>query len=490
VNVPLRRVAIAVALLFLALLVNANYVQVVDATSLSHNPHNSRLLIDSYSRQRGDILDDGQAVAASVPTKDTLKYLRTYPGGALFAPVTGYYSLVYGTTGLESSQNELLAGTAPELTISRLSSLFSGRSTVGGDVLLTLDKAAQTAAYQALAGRTGAVVALDPQTGAVLALATSPSYNPAPLSSHSTATELAYWKQLTSDPTDPMLDRATQDFYPPGSTFKIVTLAAALSGAGYTPKTQVPDPSSLALPDTTHRLHNFDSESCSSGPTQSLTDALVVSCDTAFAAIGLRLGLPTVQAEAARFGVGSTVPHLGIAQTASKVPTPPAGNPEFAAYDAIGQGDTVMTPLQMAMVTEAVADGGTEMTPYLVARTEAPNLTTLSTTSPTVYAHPMSAAVAGEISTMMTAVVTRGTGSAVALPGVQIAAKTGTAQTNGSNLDDWFVAFAPVAHPTIALAVVVLDQPGNAQTNQGGVVAAPIAKAVLSAYLAGARSGP
>jgi peptidoglycan glycosyltransferase len=491
VNVPLRRVAIFSLLLFVALIINANYVQVIDAHSLSTNPHNSRLIISEYSFQRGDILVDGQAVAQSVPTKSGgLAYQRTYPGKGLFAPVTGFYSLVYGASELESAYNEVLAGTDPRLTLDRLQTLFGGKHTQGGSVVTTLSKAAQTAAVKALDGREGAIAALDPKTGAILALVTSPSYEPGAISSDNTESDIRHWTALVKESRQPMLDRATQASYPPGSTFKIVTTAAALSSGRYTPQTQVADPPELALPLTSHLLHNFESESCSPDPTQSLAEALRVSCDTAFAKIGLELGPAAVRAEAEKFGFLSTIPGFPLSQNPSTFLPVPSDAPAFAALDAVGQGDVSATPLHMAMIAATIANGGVEMTPYVVARTLAPNLSALSTTTPNVFAQPVTPKVATEIKTMMVSVVASGTGTAAAIPGVAVAGKTGTAQTSVANrLDDWFIAFAPANDPTIAVAVVVADQPGVGQSNQGGLVAAPVAKQVIEAYLDAAKRG-
>lgn len=481
-NTPLRRLAVVCLLLFGALLVNANVVQVVEANSLSHNPHNVRAIITSYQQQRGDIVVGGRAVAESVPTSGPLKYLRVYPGGSLFAPITGFDSPVYGTSQIEHAYNSLLSGEDPRLTFDRFTSLFTGRRPQGGSVVLTVDKVAQTVAAQQLAGRQGAVVALDPRTGAVLALVTSPSYDPAVVSTHNSAADMRAYQALLADPLMPMVDRATQEIYPPGSTFKIVTSAAAFASGRYTPQTVIPAPTQLALPQTTHVLHNFANEACSPTGTQTIFDAFRVSCDTAYADLGLHLGAGPLRAQAAAFGIGRTIPAFPLTQAASAFPPPVS--PPFLAFDAIGQGDVAMSPLQMAMITAAVANGGVEMTPYLVSQELAPNLSVLSTTSPATYARPMSGAIAAEITSMMEAVVSHGTGTVAQIPGVQVAGKTGTAQLGGSRLDDWFVSFAPAQAPRIAVAVVVLNQSGLGASNQGGLVAAPIARAVMSAYLA------
>ena len=236
-NKPIRRVAIACLLMFVILLVNDNIVQYANAKTLRDKPGNTRLLYQQYDRKRGDIVTaTGVTIASSVPTSDALKYLRTYPNGPLFAPVTGFYSIVYNASQIELAENSILAGTDDRLFgVQQLSNLITGRTPEGGNVVLTIDPVLQQVAYTALAGRKGAVVALDPSTGAILAMVTSPSYDPNVLSSHNTTSITADWAKLIADPTNPMLDRALSQTYPPGSTFKLITAAAALSTGRYTP---------------------------------------------------------------------------------------------------------------------------------------------------------------------------------------------------------------------------------------------------------------
>lgn len=477
-NRPLRKVAIATMLMFLALLINANFVQVVNATSLADNHHNSRLLYSQYSHRRGSIVVDGEAVAQSVATKDALKYLRVYPFGPAYAPVTGFYSLTYGYSDIEEAENTLLAGQSDTLFTRRLSDYFTGRTIQGGTVVLTLNAHAQGAAYNALTSRhyRGAVVAIDPRTGAILALVSTPSYDPTLVSTHNAAKNTAAWNSFLHDPMQPMLDRAISQTYPPGSTFKVITTAAALSSGRYTPSTVIPAPDRLTFRNG-KPIGNFAGEQCSPSGHMTLADALRLSCNTAYGGLGLRIGTDRIHAQAAAFGVGRnlTIP-MDVAQ--SVVPVENAA--PFVAQEAIGQHNDQMTPLQMAMVASAVANHGVLMAPYLVARELSPDSSVISQASPRELDRAVTPNVADELTSMMEGVVNSGTGTAAQIPGVQVAGKTGTAQHGTAAPYAWFIAFAPAANPRVAIAVLVENtQPGDT----GGKVAAPIAREVMQAVL-------
>ncbi|HEU5034698.1 MAG TPA: penicillin-binding protein 2 [Mycobacteriales bacterium] len=474
-NRALRRVALAALVMFAALLVNANVVQVGEANSLKNNPHNARVLLSEYSHQRGPIVVAGRAVALSKKTNDAYKYLRTYPGGALYAPVTGYYSLVVGTTGIEQAENSILSGDSDKLFVRRLSDYFTGRTPQGGEVVLTLDPKAQQAAFSALNGRRGAAVALDPRTGAVLAMVSTPSYDPTPLTTHDPKEIQRAYRNLLQQPGSPLLNRAISQTYPPGSTFKVVTAAAALSSGRFRPSSQLPAPNQLSLPQTTHKLQNFQGEQCAGGRQISLADALRVSCNTAFGALGLKLGQDRLRAQAQAFGFGSSfdIP-LPVATSVFPSDIPP---PQVA-FSAIGQFSDAVTPLQMAMVAAGVANHGVVMKPYLVQKTLAPDLSTLSTAQPQQLSRAVSPGVAAQLTQMMEGVVRSGTGTAAQLPGIAVAGKTGTAENvPGKPTHAWFICFAPAQNPRVAVAVLV----ENGGT--GGVAAAPIARQIMQAVL-------
>jgi penicillin-binding protein A len=480
VNKPIRRVAVACLLLFVILLVNDNVVQFANAKTLRNKPGNTRVLLQQYDRKRGDIVTStGVTIASSVPTNDTLKYLRKYPQGTVFAPVSGFYSIVYGATAVENAENSILSGTDDRLFVRQLKSFITGRSPQGGSVVLTIDPVLQQAAYTAMAGRKGAVVAVDPTTGAILALVSTPSYDPNLLSSHDEASITAEWKKLLADPSNPMLDRALSQTYPPGSTFKLVTAAAALSTGSYTPQTMIPAPDTLPLPQSSNVLTNFHGETCG-GTETTLIQALTISCNTAFGGLGLALGQDALRSQADAFGFDST---FSVPMKSADSVFPVDLSPANTIQSAIGQFDVRATPLQMAMIAATIANGGVLMRPYLVKEVLGPDLSVVDETKATAIRQAVSSQVAAELTQMMESVVQKGTGTAAQINGVQVAGKTGTAENaKGQPPHAWFVAFAPAQQPTIAVAVVV-ENGGGSNDATGGAIAAPIAKSVISALL-------
>ncbi len=473
-NAPLRRVAIAVLVLFTLLIVNANYIQVVRSDELRSDQGNTRVLAEEYNRERGSIIVDGTEIALSVPTDDVLNYLRQYPDGRLWAAVTGYYSLIYGSTMMEDAENEVLSGSDPRLTFRRLTDLFTGRDPQGGDVVLTLDPAVQRAAMAGLDGVTGAVVALDPRSGAVLGLASTPTYDPNELSSHDPDAIRAYAAELDDLERDPRLNRAIRETYPPGSVFKVVVSAAALEN-GYEPDTEVPAPDVLTLPGTRTELENFGGSDCASDERQSLIDALTISCNTAFAQLGIDLGEERIRETAERFGIDGEPREIPLEVAGSDIGE--INNDAELGVSSIGQQDVRVTPLQGAMIAAAVANDGQLMAPYMVDQVRAPDLTVIDRTEPEVLSEATSQDVANDLTEMMISVVENGSGGAARVDGVQVAGKTGTAENAGAD-HNWFVGFAPADDPTIAVAVFVANGGGT-----GGDVSAPIARDVIAAYL-------
>jgi peptidoglycan glycosyltransferase len=475
-NAPLRKVAIAALIMFGALLVNANVVQVGEASSLKNNPHNVRVLYSQYSHQRGPIVVGRTAVADSVATKDALKYLRTYPQGPTYAPVTGYYSLTYGFTATEQAENSILSGDSDKLFVKRLSDVFTGRQQQGGAVVLTINAKAQQVAFNALAGKRGAVVALDPRTGAILAMVSAPSYDPTKISTHNSATNTLWWNRYLHDPAQPLLNRAISQTYPPGSTFKVITTAAALSGGKYNPDTVIPAPNRLTFPNGSP-LSNFAGETCSPSQKMTLRDALKLSCNTAYGKLGIAVGSDAMQKQAQAFGFGQS---LHVPMTTAKSSVPLERDAPFVAQEAIGQHDDQVTPLQMAMVAAGIANHGVVMKPYLVAQERAPDSSVLSQASPQTLGRAVSDSVAAQLTSMMQTVVQSGTGTAAQIPGIAVAGKTGTAQHGTPAPYTWFISFAPADNPQVAVAVVVENTDPH---GTGGTVAAPIAKQVMEAIL-------
>jgi peptidoglycan glycosyltransferase len=486
VNRPLRRVALACMVLFGLLLVNANWVQVVKADDYRDDPRNSRVLLRTYENERGPIAvlaADGrrEALAESVPTEGPLTWLRQYPGGPAYAHVTGYYSLVYGATGVERSENPVLSGEDDRLFVRRLSDYITGNSPKGGTVVLTLDQAAQAAAFRGLEGKRGAVVAMDPRTGEVLAMVSLPSYDPERLSSFEPADIREYYAQLNDATGDPLLNRAIRRTYPPGSTFKVVTAAAALASGEVTPETRIPSPRVLDLPQTTADLRNFGGGSCS-GETSTLAEALRISCNTAFGSLGLTLPEDAVREQAQAFGFGEN--DLRVPTSVADSRYPEDTDPPQAAQSAIGQYDVRVTPLQMAMVAAGVANDGVVMRPRLVKEVQAPDFSVLEEPDPESYSRATSPEVAAELTRMMELVVAEGSGRRAQIAGVRVAGKTGTAQhAVGRPPHAWFIGFAPADDPQVAVAVVVEDGGNLGSEATGGALSAPIAAAVMRAVL-------
>jgi len=479
-NAPLRRVAVAVMVMFGLLLLNTNYLQVVRAADLRDDASNPRLILEEYSRERGPILVDGKPIAASVETEDRLKYKREYAEGPLYAPATGFYSIVYGASAIEAESNSILAGTDDSLFVRRVIDQFTGEQVKGGSVQLTLNPRAQKVAFDALDGRKGAVVALDPSTGAILAMVTSPSYDPNVLSSHDTAAVRAAFEGLNSDPAKPMLDRSTKETFFPGSTFKLVTAAAALESGRFQRNSEVNNAAQLDLPQTSSNLPNFDGQPCQPGGRATLEDALKRSCNAAFGQIGLDLGADALREQAEKFGFNRT---FDVPMTSARSLFPAELNAPQTAQSAIGQFDVRATPLQMAMVAAAIGNRGVLMNPFLVQEVRAPDLSVLDRTDPDEVGEAISPQTADTLAEMMVTVVEEGTGSNARIDGVRVGGKTGTAQQGGDRKPHaWFVSLAPVDDPLVAVAVV-LENGGGAPEVSGNELAAPIARAVMRAVL-------
>ena len=481
-NKPLRRVALACLLLFGILLLNANVQQFVLAEERRSDPKNRRVLLDEYSRERGPILVGTQQIAFSTKTDDELEYLREYAAGPIYAPITGYYSFIFGAEGIERSEREVLAGTDDRLFVRQIADLLTGEDQGGGSVLLTLNPAAQQAAWDGLQGQKGAVVALNPQTGAILAMASTPSYDPAALATHDGDLLQTNWDLLNADPEKPLLNRALRETYPPGSTFKIITAAAALESGNYDPdEPDIPAPDVLDLPLTDAVLPNQGGASCSSDEQITLRDALRISCNTAFGQLGMDLGAEALLAQSERFGFNST---FEVPMTSAESVFPTGINEPQTAQSAIGQFDVRATPLQMAMMIGAIANEGVVMAPYLVQEVRAPDLKPIDTAQPEELSEAVSPDVAAALVSMLVTVVDEGTGENAQIDGISVGGKTGTAQTSPDRPPyAWFVSFAPADNPTVAVAVLIEEANVAPDDISGGRLAAPIAKAVMEAVI-------
>jgi penicillin-binding protein A len=492
VDRQIRRLAIGFLVLFGALAVNLNYIQVVAADRIANNTANKRLLIEEYDIDRGDILaSDGRTVlATSEATGGDLKYQRIYPqdGSLGYGHLTGYHSFVYSRTELEQTYNDYLSARAEELFPQRFIDELLGRDEKGANLILTIDPELQGIASRELRGvGEGAVAAIDPQSGAVLALVANPTYDPNPLASHEPQEVRRSYRRLDpQEPDSPLVSRAIDTFFPPGSSFKIVTAAAALEN-GLGPDHLRPNPTALDLPQTEDDLENFGGGTCSGGSQIDMASALQQSCNVYFAGLGLELGAGALIEQAERFGFNGDVP-FDIAFVESQIPGPEAFEDDLpaVAQSAIGQRDVRTNVLHMALVAGAIGNEGTMMVPRLVRRIEDPKGRVLRELGPVEFGDPMAPENAAALTEMMVAVVSSGTGTAAAIPGVQVAGKTGTAQTaEGEAPHAWFVSFAPAQEPQIAVAVVVLNGGSLGSEATGGQLSAPIARALIEAHLRG-----
>jgi penicillin-binding protein A len=489
-NRALKRIALACLVMFGLLLINVNYVQAFESTALANEPGNARVFDQQFTYQRGPIIAYGDGsntkIAESLPVKGTNTYRRHYPYGPEYAPITGYDS-IFGKTGIEGTENKYLDGTAAGLQVHNLISLFTGKPRTGASVYLTVSPRAQLAAYHALQTqvprRPTGIVAINPRTGAILALASYPTFNPNRYTTLNGRRLDRIDARYRAAKSQPLLNRAINATFPPGSSFKVVTSSAAYStGKVHNPQTTIPAPTNLPLPGSTAVLINDDHEACGDGHPP-IIEAFYLSCNTAFGDLGIKLGGPVLHRYASRFGANN--PNLTIPLPVSESRVPRVTDSAQAALTAIGQFNDRVTPLQEAMFAAAIANHGTLMTPYLVQQIQAPDLSMVSTARPSVLSHPVTPKVAGYLTQMMEQVTENPAGTAYAtanpsVAGVVIAGKTGTAQNgvNNTGLDDAvFTCFAPASDPKIAVGVIV--QGGG----YGAAAAAPIAVQVIRAYL-------
>jgi peptidoglycan glycosyltransferase len=492
-NAPLRRAGVAMMLLFALLLLNLTVVQFVDAERYRTDQVNNRVRIQQaeYDRQRGQIIVDGVAAADSVATKDDLKYLRTYPLGPAYATVVGYQPVDLAPVGVERLESDFLDGTADAFTVDRLFEAFTGKVATGGNVVLTIRKQVQDAAYQALlhnttSSKVGAVVAIDPTTGAILAAVSTPSYDPNPLASHDPDTALAAYNSLNTADGAPLSDRALSQTYPPGSTFKVIVAAAALA-AGDSPSTVLQGGTSYTAKNSGSPIYNAPGVVCPDSIT--LIQALTVSCNTAYARLGTEdLGADRIKQAASAFGFETTpvlggdpdnVMNVAASHTGDMANPDGTTDPAALAQSCIGQRDVRMTPLQGAMIAAAIANDGVQMQPYLIDRRQGSDLTPVDQTQPTELRQPVTAGIAQQLRQMMDSVVMNGTGKNAQISGYEVGGKTGTAQ-NGNNLDHgWFIGYAIKDGQPIVAVAVFLQNAGSGGSSQATDIAGQVMKAAI-----------
>ncbi|WP_395244916.1 peptidoglycan D,D-transpeptidase FtsI family protein [Agromyces sp. MMS24-K17] len=482
-NREMKRVSILALLMFVALFVASTVVQFVQADNLAADPRNARTLYASYSVERGPILVAGEPIAFSQPSDDDYKFQRVYANGPLYAPVTGFIPVNGEATGLERSLNDYLSGQSSSQFFDQVNRLFSGQDPMGASVEVAIDPVAQQAAWDALGDYAGAVIVTEPATGRIIAMVTKPTYDPNSLAVHDGEQVQATYQALLDDPMDPLFNRATGgDMNPPGSTFKLVVVAAALESGRYTPESTFPNPASLTLPGTDAVVRNSGGGTCGGGATVTLADALRLSCNIPMAELGMELGDQAIREQAEKFGFNTAFETPNLAEPS----TYPKGALDDAqtALTAFGQGDVRATPLQIAMVSAAIANGGIVMNPNLVDQITAPDFSPLQQFEPSQFGRAISEETAKTMVQMMVNGVENGAASNARIDGVSVAGKTGTAENGEEDpYTLWFTGFAPADDPQYAITVLVEDGGGLGQEGYGNLIAAPVAKQVLEAVL-------
>ncbi|WP_448851859.1 peptidoglycan D,D-transpeptidase FtsI family protein [Corynebacterium sp. 335C] len=478
-NRSIRRAAMFALVLIVILLANLTWVQVFQREEYAENPLNNRQFMEEKSRPRGQISTGGVVLAHSVRGEGDY-YVRQYGDEPeVYGPVVGYLSDVYGAAGLESSRNGILNGTDPSLATTRIMDTLTGKGAQGADLELTIDPEAQRTAYRQLAdkGYVGAVVAMRPSTGEILAMASTPSYDPRPI----VAGDQDTWSQLNADPDAPLLNHALQRPLPPGSTFKVLTTAAAIE-KGANPSTPVTGAPSITLPNTTTTLENYGGSACAGGGQVTLEEAFRRSCNTAFVELGINTGADALRDVAKRFNVGETFEEIKAPQDPSTI----SEIPDDAALGqtAIGQRDVMFTPLQNAVIAATIANDGKMMSPHIVDKVVGKDLRVLDEFEPDEIREAIHPDTAEMLTGLMRKAESWSGGN-----GSRIASKTGTAE-HGTVRGElaphvWYIAFDEQAD--VAVSVVVENGGGQGNSATGGSVAAPVGRAVMQSVAASGR---
>lgn len=477
-----KRIAEVTVLMFLSLMMMATSIQVFRADEFYADSRNVRAAYESYKTQRGDILIDNEPIVYNETSQDAYRFQRVY-ASELYSHITGYFSLFQGSTGLEHASNSYLSGQNSAQFFEQINALLSGEPAVGASIELTIDPEIQQIASDALGTKKGVVIALDPRTGAILAMVSKPTFDPNLLAVHSSATASENYSQLLQDKTDPLFNRAIGgDLYAPGSVFKLVVAAAAFESGRFSPDTELPNPVLYELPGTTTKIANSSGKACGSGKeTVTIATALAFSCNIPFAILAGRLGADRIRSEAELMGFGA---RFGIPMGVTPSIYPSDLNEPQTELTGFGQYEVRVTPLQMAMVTAAIANQGVIMQPTLIERVIASNLSVLEEPEPVVFGAPISQKTAAQLTQLMLDSVQLGVANNAQISGVAVAGKTGTAE-NGP--DDpytlWFTGFAPAERPEVVVVVMLEDGGGAGQSGTGNALAAPIARKVLKAVL-------
>jgi peptidoglycan glycosyltransferase len=479
----ITRVGIASVVMLLLVFAQLNRLQIFAAEEIASNPANSRRLLQEYSIKRGEILtSDTVTIARSVDTGGRLRFERRYPEGDLYGHITGFYSILFGTSAIESAYNEELLGESGVISMQDIQDSLFGSGELGDNVRVTVNSEMQQIARQALGDQRGSVVAMDPNNGKILAMWNNPSFDPSPLASHDSKVQRQGRAALNpKSSTSPLINLATQRGYPPGSTFKVVTTAAALESGRFNPGSTFDDPAGFVPPQTTSVINNFSGGTCAGGGQISLEQALTISCNTTFAQLGQEV--PDELADVAEnLGFNSAIP-FDLRTEPTTFREADEDNLPRRSLSAIGQGDVVATPLQMLLVAATIANDGEVPRPRL-ADEIIDSEGIVERFSPETLGQAISSSTADTLRGMMRNVVENGTGTAAQIPGVVVAGKTGTAQTaEGADPHAWFISFAGPSEddPRIAVAVIVENGGSLGSEATGGQVAAPIARALIEA---------
>ncbi|MFE6996378.1 penicillin-binding transpeptidase domain-containing protein [Microbacterium sp. NPDC057659] len=479
----LRRLTVVILAMFLALFVATSWIQVVAADSLAQNAENTRTRLDSYQIQRGAIIAGGTAIASSTPADDKYQYQRVYKDAPMWAPVTGYFNPALGSaTGIEKALNAELSGTGSSAFFAEIERIFSGQPQQGLSVELSLDPKVQKAAWDAMGDLQGAVVAIEPKTGRVLAMVSKPSFDTNTLAVHDADAANAAYNALDENPKNPLYNRGIGgDLNPPGSTFKVVVAAAAVNGGDYTMESTLPNPARYTLPGTKTQISNAWGGTCGSGPTVTIAQAIKLSCNIPMAELAVELGDERIRKTAEAFGFNSSF-ETPLKSTPSSYPKD-LNKPE-TALTGFGQGQVTATPLQMAMVSAGLGNGGVVMNPRMVDSVIGDDFAVHKEYENTEYGRAVDADTAAAVTAAMVASVKDGAAQNARIDGVDVAGKTGTAENGKSKpYTLWFTGFAPAVNPEVAVAVVVEDGGGKGQSGSGDAIAAPIAKKVIEAVL-------
>jgi peptidoglycan glycosyltransferase len=482
VNRELKRVSVVMLIMFLALFAAATVIQVAQADSLASDSRNTRTLYDSFRAQRGPIMAGETVLAQSVPVDDDFRFLRQYTNPLVYAPVTGFFTLNQGLSGIELSENSYLTGSNSSQFLEQLNSILTGRPTQGAAVTLTIRPDVQQAAWDALGNYQGSIVVTEVATGKILAMVSKPSFDPNLLAGHNFEAVIEYYNGLDNDPAQPLINRPIGALNPPGSTFKLVTAAALLESGLYTPESTVENRARLPLPGTDVEIRNSDGKTCGPGDQVTLFTAVSLSCNVPLAEFGMALGYKPIVDMAKKFGFNQT---FDVPMTSARSYIPQVMDEPQTALAAFGQFDVRATPLQVALVSAAIANGGVEMYPTLIESITASDLRPISSFTPREYSRPISAETAAQLTAMMQASVSNGAATSASIDNVSVAGKTGTAE-NGPDepYTLWFTGFAPAdSEPKYAITVVVENGGGMGTTGYGNLIAAPIARAVLEAVL-------